>query len=59
MGACARNTVSLTAALLLTAGLTQSALGFGVFTHEALSEISWQLTSNTSRHITSCRLCPI
>ena len=44
MGACARNTVSLMAALLLTAGLTQSALGFGVFTHEAIIEISWQQT---------------
>src|SRR4029450_2018446 len=44
MGACARNPVSLMIALLLTAGLTQSALGFGVFTHEAIIEISWQQT---------------
>jgi hypothetical protein len=44
MWAYSRKTVSLTAALLLTAGVTQSALGFGVFTHEAIIEVSWQQT---------------
>ncbi|HJY79458.1 MAG TPA: zinc dependent phospholipase C family protein, partial [Candidatus Binatia bacterium] len=40
--ACSRKTVSLTAALLLATGVTQPALGFGLFTHEAIIEISWK-----------------
>jgi zinc dependent phospholipase C len=42
--ACSRKTVSLTAALLLATDGTQPALGFGLFTHEAIIEISWQQT---------------
>src|SRR5262245_5568484 len=42
MWRCSRKTVSLTAALLLTAGVAQPALGFGLFTHEAIIEASWE-----------------
>ena len=38
-----RKTLSLTTALLLAAGVTQPALGFGIFTHEAIIERSWGL----------------
>ena len=38
-----RKTLSLTTALLLAVGVTQPALGFGVFTHEAIIERSWEL----------------
>jgi hypothetical protein len=40
--ACSRKTLSLTVALLLATGVTQPALGFGWFTHEALIEVSWK-----------------
>jgi Zinc dependent phospholipase C len=42
LGACSRKTLSLTAVLLLATGVTQPALGFGLFTHESLIEVSWK-----------------